>query len=121
MQEHKCTAWRRSYPGFSGGRCGRPAKEQLDGEWLCPRHAAGERRRLANITAREAKGTMPRDKEKREKEKPDHQIVAELVITERRAAELLNVDRETHWFRVIHEVTRDAAPWAVVRLQAIKR
>ncbi len=49
------------------------------------------------------------------------EIVAEKVINERQAAEMLGVDRKTHWFRVIHEVTRDAAPWAVVRIQALKR
>jgi len=48
-------------------------------------------------------------------------VVAEVVITEREAAEMLGVSREKHWFRVIHEATTNAPPWAVVRLQALKR
>lgn len=48
-------------------------------------------------------------------------IEAEYVLTLEKACELLNVNPKTHWVRVTHEITRDAAPWAVVRLQAIKR
>lgn len=43
------------------------------------------------------------------------------MITEREAAEMLGVDREKHWFRVIYEATTNAPPLAVVRLQALKR
>jgi hypothetical protein len=49
------------------------------------------------------------------------EIVAEKVFTVRQVAEILGVDYKTHWFRVVHEVTRDAAPWALARFQALKR
>jgi hypothetical protein len=48
-------------------------------------------------------------------------VVSELVITEREAAEMLGVNREDVYFRVIHELPIEAAPWAVVRLQAVRR
>ena len=48
-------------------------------------------------------------------------VVAEHVITEREAASLLGVDREDCYFRVVHELTTGAPPWALVRLQAIRR
>lgn len=53
-------------------------------------------------------------------------IDAEYVITLEKACELLStpskkITPETHWVRVTHEITRDAKPWAIVRLQALKR
>lgn len=53
-------------------------------------------------------------------------IDADLAIDLRAACELLSrggkrITPETHWVRVVHEIPRDAAPWAVVRLQAISR
>jgi len=56
-----------------------------------------------------------------EKSPKIEKVDAELVITEREAAEMLGVDRETHYFRVVHEMTDKAPPWAVVRLQAVRR
>jgi len=56
-----------------------------------------------------------------EKEPKIEKVVAELVITEREAAELLGVDHKEVYFRVVHELTIERPPWAVVRLQAIKR
>jgi hypothetical protein len=59
---------------------------------------------------------------KDDEDKPTiEEIVAEKVITVRQVAELLGVDYKTHYFRVVHEVTRDAAPWVLVRMQALKR
>ena len=56
------------------------------------------------------------------KNKPKtEKIVAELVITEREAAEMLGVNRDEVYFRVVHELSTTAPPWAVVRLQAIRR
>jgi hypothetical protein len=62
---------------------------------------------------------------------PDEQQKTELIDSEYvldiyRACELLSKDGKkitpkTHVIRVTHEVTRDAAPWALVRLQAIRR
>ncbi len=49
------------------------------------------------------------------------EVLAEHVITEYEAAALLGVDRKKAYFRVVHELTYDAPPWAVVRLQAVKR
>jgi hypothetical protein len=49
------------------------------------------------------------------------EIVAEKVMTVRDVAALLGVSYEDHYFRAVHEVTRDAAPWALVRFQALKR
>lgn len=49
------------------------------------------------------------------------EIVAEKVITVLQMAEILGVDYKTHYFRVVYEVTRDAAPWAIARFQALKR
>jgi hypothetical protein len=48
-------------------------------------------------------------------------IEAEYTLTLEKACSLLGVDPKTHWIRVTHEITRDAPPWAVVRLQALKR
>jgi len=48
-------------------------------------------------------------------------IDAEYVLTLEKACELLKVNPKTHWVRVTHEITRDAAPWAVARFQAIRR
>lgn len=53
-------------------------------------------------------------------------IDAELAIDLRGACELLSrggkkITPKTHWVRVTHEITRDAAPWATVRFQAISR
>jgi len=44
-----------------------------------------------------------------------------LVLTDAEVAQMLKVSPETHWFRVVHETSRDAAPGAIVRIQAIKR
>ncbi len=49
------------------------------------------------------------------------EVVSEQVITEREACEMLGVRREDVYLRVIHEITTNAAPWAVIRLQAVKR
>ena len=51
----------------------------------------------------------------------DQRIDKELVLTDAEVAQMLKVSPETHWFRVVHETSRDAAPWAIVRIQAIKR
>jgi len=56
-----------------------------------------------------------------DKEPKIEEVVSEKVITLETACGLLKVDPKTHWVRVVHEITRDAKPWAVVRLQAIKR
>jgi hypothetical protein len=53
-------------------------------------------------------------------------IDAELAIDLHGACALLSkggrkITPATHWVRVTHEVTRDAAPWALVRFQAISR
>ena len=53
-------------------------------------------------------------------------IDAELAIDLHAACALLSkggkkITPATHWVRVTHEITRDAAPWALVRLQAISR
>ena len=48
-------------------------------------------------------------------------VVAEKLITEREAAEMLGVDSEECYFRVVHEMSITAPPWAVARIQAIKR
>lgn len=48
-------------------------------------------------------------------------IDREYTITLREACEKLGVTEKTHWIRVVHELTRDAPPWVVVRLQAIRR
>jgi len=53
-------------------------------------------------------------------------IDAEYVLDVYRACELLSkngkkITPQTHWIRVTHEVTRDAAPWAVAKFQALKR
>jgi hypothetical protein len=55
------------------------------------------------------------------KEPKIEKIIAEKVITEREAAEMLGVDKKKVWFRVVHELTTEAPPWAIVRIQAIKR
>jgi len=62
---------------------------------------------------------MPKYDYKRELK--EERVIAEKVITEIEAAELLGVDRGEVYFRVVHELTSEAPPWAVVRLQAIKR
>ena len=51
----------------------------------------------------------------------EEKIISEKVITEREAAEMLGVDRKEVYFRVVHELTDGAPPWAVVRIQAVKR
>jgi hypothetical protein len=56
-----------------------------------------------------------------DKEPKIEEIVAEKVLTLETVCTMLGVDPKTHWVRVVHEVTRDAAPWAVARFQAIKR
>jgi hypothetical protein len=61
----------------------------------------------------------------REDEKIER-IDAEVAFDIYRVCELLStkdkkITPETHWFRVTHEVTRDAAPWAMFRVQAIRR
>jgi hypothetical protein len=61
-----------------------------------------------------------------EEEKKIEKIDAELVLTLERACELLStpskkITPQTHWVRVTHEITRDAAPWATAKFQAIKR
>ena len=43
------------------------------------------------------------------KEPKLEKVVAERIITEREAAEMLGVDREECYFRVVHEMT-DTAP-----------
>lgn len=53
-------------------------------------------------------------------------VDAELALDLHAACELLSrggkrITPQTHWVRVTHEIPRDAAPWAVVRLQAISR
>lgn len=53
-------------------------------------------------------------------------IEAEFVLTLEKVCELLStatkkITPKTHWVRVTHEITRDAAPWAVAKLQAISR
>lgn len=55
------------------------------------------------------------------KEQKVEKVVAETVITEREAAEMLGVSRKEVYFRVVHELSTDAPPWAVVRIQAVKR
>lgn len=60
-------------------------------------------------------------KYKYHKEPKIEKVVAELIITEREAAEMLGVNRDEVYFRVVHEMTVDAPPWAVARIQAIRR
>lgn len=53
-------------------------------------------------------------------------VDAECVITLERACELLSaggkkITPQTHWVRVTHDITRDAKPWEIVRMQAISR
>lgn len=55
------------------------------------------------------------------KEQKVEKVVAETVITEKEAAEMLGVSRKEVYFRVVHELSTDAPPWAVVRIQAVKR
>lgn len=49
------------------------------------------------------------------------QVDKEIVITVKEACELLGVTEKTHWIRAVHELTSDAPPWAIVRLQAVRR
>lgn len=61
----------------------------------------------------------------REDEKVEH-IDAEAAFDIYKVCELLStkdkkITPETHWIRVTHEVTRDEKPWAVFRVQAIRR
>jgi hypothetical protein len=56
-----------------------------------------------------------------DKEPKIEEIVAEKVFTLEAVCAMLGVDPKTHWVRVVHEITRDAAPWAVARFQAIRR
>jgi hypothetical protein len=56
----------------------------------------------------------------------EERIDAEVAFDIHKACELLSakgkkITPQTHWIRVTHEVTRDAAPWAMFRLQAISR
>jgi len=55
------------------------------------------------------------------KEPKIEKIISEIIITEQEAAEMLGVNRKEVYFRVVHELTTNAPPWAVVRLQAVKR
>ena len=48
-------------------------------------------------------------------------LVSEMVITEREAAEMLGVNRDEVYFRVTYELTDEAPPWAVIKIQAIKK
>jgi len=48
-------------------------------------------------------------------------VVAECVIDRYKASELLGVDPNTHWFRVVHELSEECTPWAIARLQACER
>jgi len=45
----------------------------------------------------------------------------ELVITVKEACAMFGVTEKTHWIRAVHELTSDAPPWALVRLQAVRR
>jgi len=49
------------------------------------------------------------------------EILGEIIITEREAAKMMGIDREKVYFRIVHELTTDAPPWAVVRIQAVKK
>jgi len=49
------------------------------------------------------------------------EVLAEMVLTERECAKMLGVDRKKVYFRVVHEMTDKAPPWAVARIQAVKR
>lgn len=48
-------------------------------------------------------------------------LVKMLTITAKDAAEMTNTSTETHWFRVICELTRDLRPYTVVTIEAMPR
>jgi hypothetical protein len=56
-----------------------------------------------------------------EKNPKVEKVLAEKVITEREAAKMLGVDRDKVYFRVTYELSTEAPPWALVRIQAIKK
>jgi hypothetical protein len=54
---------------------------------------------------------------------PKQQVIVdkEMVITVREACEMFGVTERTHWIRAVHELTDERPPWALVRLQAVRR
>ena len=62
---------------------------------------------------------MPKYEYAREPKRED--IVAEKIITRHEAARLLGVDPDEVYFRVVHEMTKERPPWAIARIQAVRK